>query len=137
MRSTGVSEKTVLPLRKIWHFFAFRCPRTTHRQQLYHHSPTKRNGRNRPNPLDKRMPLPPRSHQKGRAVLCVLVAGFAKWNGNPQNSFTSPVARESLYCFFNAPNDPHKNDQSQKVQGSDRNPNIKRRRVESCCVGCI
>ena len=82
MRSTGVSEKAVLPLRKIRHFFAFRCPRTAHRQQLYHHSPTKRNGRNRPTPLDKRMPLPPRSRQKGRVVLCVLVAGFAKWNGS-------------------------------------------------------
>jgi len=30
------------------------------------------------------MPLPPRSRQKSRAVLCVFVAGFTKWNGNPK-----------------------------------------------------
>jgi hypothetical protein len=30
------------------------------------------------------MPLPLRSRQKSRAVLCVLVAGFTKGNGNPK-----------------------------------------------------
>jgi hypothetical protein len=66
------------------------------------------------------MPLPPRSRQKSRAVLCVLVAGFTKWNGNPEIVLPR-LLRGNLFIAFYDPNDPHKNDQSQKVQGVDRN----------------
>ena len=34
------------------------------------------------------------------------------------------LLRGNLFIAFYDPNDPHKNDQSQKVQGGDRNPNI-------------
>jgi len=49
------------------------------------------------------MPLPPRSHQKSWAVLCVLVAGFAKWNGNPKIILPRLLHGNLFIAFFMAP----------------------------------